>query len=170
MNHYKQAFKISRADSCTSGIVIVFRIVIQTKIAWKVHFSFMFWRCYCQLLFLSQLILRTQYWLILLILCSWTSKSVIIGLLHSCNWLKSWIFVHLFEFHSRFNIWLTWIGSEYFKSLVNWTLFVEFCFIWFILLLGAWTNLTFLLHSHFVRKGPIHVIIAIFTQFFLSRK
>ena len=28
-----QAFKMCRADSCTSGIVIVFRIVIQTKIA-----------------------------------------------------------------------------------------------------------------------------------------
>ena len=45
------------------------------------------------------------------------SKSVIIGLLPSCNWLKSRIFVHLFEFYSRFNIWCTWIGSEYFKSL-----------------------------------------------------
>ena len=105
---------MSRADSCTSGIVIVFRIVIQTKTAWKVHFSFMFWRCYCQLLFLSQL---TQYWLILLILCSWSSKSVIIGLFHSFNWVKSWIFVRFLEFYSRFNIWCTWIGSEYFKSL-----------------------------------------------------
>ena len=92
---WSQAFKMSRAISCTSGIVIVFRIVIQTKTAWKVHFSFMFWRCYCQLLFLSQL---TQYWLILLILCSWSSKSVIIGLFHSFNWVKSWIFVYLFEF------------------------------------------------------------------------
>ena len=106
-----QAFKMSRADSCTSGIVIVFRIVIQTKTAWKVHFSFMFWRCYCQLLFLSQL---TQYWLIL---CSWSSKSVIIGLLHSHNWLKSQMFVNFLKFYSCSNIWCTWIGSEYFKSL-----------------------------------------------------
>ena len=130
-DHPWQAFKMSRADSCTSGIVIVFRIVIQTKTAWKVHFSFMFWRCYCQLLFLSQL---TQYWLILLILCSWSSKSVIIGLLHSCNWLKSWIFVHLFEFYSRFNIWRTWIGSEYFKSLLLMVILLflafMFCRIW----------------------------------------
>ena len=70
----------------------------------------------CHLLFSSQLIFRTQYWLIL---CSWSSKSVIIGLLHSRNWLKSWMFVHLLEFYSRFNIWCTWIGSEYFKSLAT---------------------------------------------------
>ena len=31
--YLKQAFKISRADSCTSGIVVVFRIVNETKIA-----------------------------------------------------------------------------------------------------------------------------------------
>ena len=91
-DHPWQAFKMSRADSCTSGIVIVFRIVIQTKIAWKVHFSFMFWRCYCQLLFLSQL---TQYWLILLILCSWSSKSVSSGFfcLHNLDWNHMVLFI-----------------------------------------------------------------------------
>ena len=99
------------------------------------------------------------------------SKSVIIGLLHSCNWLKSWIFVHLFEFQSRFNIWLTWIGSEYFKSLVNWTLFVEFCFTYMIHFVAWSLNKShFLTSSHFVRKGPVQVIIAIFTQFFLGNE
>ena len=38
----KQAFKMSLSDSSKSGIVIVFRIVNQTKIAGKVHFSFLF--------------------------------------------------------------------------------------------------------------------------------
>ena len=70
--------------------------------------------CYSNLLFSSQLMLSWCWVLVLIVLMS---KSVIIGLLHSCNWLKSWMFVHLLEFYSRFNIWCTWISSEYFKSL-----------------------------------------------------
>ena len=69
---------------------------------------------YSNVLFSSQLMLS---WCWVLVLIFLMSKSVIIGLLHSRNWLKSWMFVHPLEFYSRFNIWCTWIGSEYFKSL-----------------------------------------------------
>ena len=54
----------------------------------------------CHLLFLSQLILRTQQWLIL---CPWSSKCVIksfCAFLFTWFWLKSYMFVYWKEFHS----------------------------------------------------------------------